>query len=144
MPLSTILFAIAGLATLTYVAGRQRAILVCSREPAQKFHSLPGYHGAYVAFWCVLPLLLVFVAWMVFEPSFLRASVLAALPAEFATASADVTDARNLLLLEPAGRRLDASVNRLYGFKCVPSRMPKARMSSEPIRSSPFTSKYHR
>ena len=89
MELSTILFAIAGLAALSYVAGRQRAILVSARDTAPKFHSLPGYHGAYVAFWCALPLLLVFAGWIVFEPGFLRASVLATLPPEFATASAD-------------------------------------------------------
>jgi len=87
--LSTILFAIAGLAALSYIAGRQRAILVGARDAAPKFHSLPGYHGAHLAFWCALPLLLIFAAWLVFEPGFLRASVLAALPPEFATASGD-------------------------------------------------------
>ena len=89
MELSTIFFAIAGLAALSYIAGRQRAILVGARDSAPKFHSLPGYHGAYLAFWCVLPLLLVFAAWVVLEPGFLRASVLAALPPEFAAAPGD-------------------------------------------------------
>jgi phosphate transport system permease protein len=87
--LSTILFAIAGLAALSYVAGRQRAILVGARSGAPRFHSLPGYHGAYVAFWCVLPLLVVFAAWLVFEPAFLRASVLATLPPDLAGAAGD-------------------------------------------------------
>jgi phosphate transport system permease protein len=86
---STILFAIAGLAALSYVAGRQRAILVGARPGGDKFHSLPGYHGAYLAFWCALPLLIIFAAWVVFEPGFLRASVLATLPSEYATMPRD-------------------------------------------------------
>jgi phosphate transport system permease protein len=87
--LSTTLFAIAGLAALSYIAGRQRAILVGARAGVPRFHSLPGYHGAYLAFWCALPLLLVFAAWLVFEPSFLRARVLATLPPELAALSGD-------------------------------------------------------
>jgi phosphate transport system permease protein len=86
---STILFAVAGLAALSYVAGRQRAILVGTRPGADKFHSLPGYHGAYVAFWCALPLLIVFAAWAILEPGYLRASVLATLPSEYASMSSD-------------------------------------------------------
>jgi phosphate transport system permease protein len=87
---STILFAIAGLAACTYIAGRQRAILVGAHSSRiTAFHSLPGYHGAYVAFWCALPLLLVFAAWISLEPAFLKARVLASLAPEFAAAGAD-------------------------------------------------------
>ena len=92
MELSTILFAIAGLAALSYVAGRQRAILIGTRAASPRFHSLPGHHGAYVAFWCVLPLLAVFAAWILIEPGYLRASVLAVLPPELAGASGGELD----------------------------------------------------
>ena len=89
MDLSTILFAIAGLAAVSYVAGRQRAILVGTRPGAEKFHSLPGYHGAYLAFWCALPLLALFAAWLIIEPAYVRASVLGSLPQEYADLSGD-------------------------------------------------------
>lgn len=98
---STILFAITGLAACAYVAGRQRAILIGARAD-QKCHSLPGYHGAYLALWCGLPLILLFAAWQVFEPSYLRAQVYASLPPEVADTSADTlglvyNDIRNLV-----------------------------------------------
>jgi phosphate transport system permease protein len=43
-------------------------------------HSLPGYHGGYVMLWCVLPALTVLALWQVFEPLWLRDSVIAVLP----------------------------------------------------------------
>jgi phosphate transport system permease protein len=100
---STILFAIIGLAVFGYIAGRQRAILVgASAASSRTFHSLPGYHGAYLALWCALPLILIFALWMSFEPAYLRMQVLSSLPSEFADASADelglvYNDIRNLV-----------------------------------------------
>ena len=86
---STILFAIAGLAAIGFVAGRQRAILVAARGSALRLHSLPGYYGAYLAFWCALPLLLLLAAWTFIEPSYLRSEVLSSLPPELADAGPD-------------------------------------------------------
>jgi len=87
---STILFAIIGLAACGFVAGRQRAILVAARGAGGlRFHSLPGYYGAYVALWCALPLILLFASWLIFEPAYLRAQVIASLPEELASLPAD-------------------------------------------------------
>jgi phosphate transport system permease protein len=88
---STILFVIAGLAICSYLAGRQRAILVGTRggPGAPRIHSLPGYHGAYLALWCALPLVFLFAAWVILEPAFLRAQVIASLPPELAAVPAD-------------------------------------------------------
>ena len=88
---STILFAIAGLAALSFIAGRQRAIVVAARGShgsAEKLHSLPGYYGAYLSLWCALPLLLLVVVWIFIEPAYLRSEVLQSLPAELASAPA--------------------------------------------------------
>jgi phosphate transport system permease protein len=79
---STILIVIAGLTAISFAAGRQRAILVGARGSALRLHSLPGYYGAYLAFWCALPLLLLLAAWVFLEPAFLRAEVMASLPPE--------------------------------------------------------------
>jgi phosphate transport system permease protein len=85
---STILLAIVGLAAVGFVAGRQRAILVAGRGSAFKFHSLPGYYGAYLALWCALPLLALLTIWIFAEPAYLRETVIASLPPEVADAPA--------------------------------------------------------
>ncbi|MGD8341695.1 MAG: phosphate ABC transporter permease subunit PstC [Gammaproteobacteria bacterium] len=99
---STIVFAIAGLAVVGFVVGRQRAILVASRGPSLRFHSLPGYYGAYVSLWCALPLLLLLASWIFMEPAFVRSQVLASLPPELSAVSGDelgliYNDIRNLV-----------------------------------------------
>jgi phosphate transport system permease protein len=99
---STILFVIAGLAAVSFVAGRQRAILVAARGSAFRFHSLPGYYGAYLALWCALPLLLLLAAWIFIEPAYLRSAVLSSLPPELAGVGADqlglvYNDIRNIV-----------------------------------------------
>jgi phosphate transport system permease protein len=100
---STILFVIAGLAAISFVVGRQRAI-VCGSRPGIGFrlHSLPGYHGAYLALWCALPVVLMLAAWIVFEPMHLRAQVVGSLPEELASLPDDqfgliYNDIRNLV-----------------------------------------------
>jgi phosphate transport system permease protein len=99
---SAILFVIGGLAALSFVAGRQRAILVGARAGVLKFHSLPGYYGAYLALWCVLPLIALFALWLIIEPAFLRAEVFQSLPPDLASLPKDqlglvYNDIRNLV-----------------------------------------------
>ncbi|MBF0324425.1 MAG: phosphate ABC transporter permease subunit PstC [Alphaproteobacteria bacterium] len=69
------------LTVLGYRLGRGRALAVVEGHPRQ-LHSLPSYHGYWVALWCGLPALAVIMAWLAFEPALLHALVLAALPAE--------------------------------------------------------------
>jgi phosphate transport system permease protein len=100
--LSTILFAIAGLAVVSFVVGRQRAILVAARGSALRLNSLPGYYGAYLSLWCALPLILLLAAWIFMEPAFVRSQVLASLPSEVADVSSDelgliYNDIRNIV-----------------------------------------------
>jgi phosphate transport system permease protein len=65
-------------------------------------HSLPGYHGGYVALWCALPALTLLVLWQVVEPAWLRSSVLDSLPEAMRVLPADqlgliYNDIRNLV-----------------------------------------------
>jgi phosphate transport system permease protein len=77
---STLLFVVVGLALLGYYVARQRAISAAVAAGPRRVHSLPGYHGGYVALWCALPALTLLVLWQVFEPVWLRSSVLGSLP----------------------------------------------------------------
>ncbi|HET7924365.1 MAG TPA: phosphate ABC transporter permease subunit PstC [Rhodanobacteraceae bacterium] len=81
MASSTLLFVVVGLALLGYYVGRQRAVVAAVTAPPRSFHSLPGYHGGYVALWCALPALALLVLWQVLEPSWLRSQVIDSLPA---------------------------------------------------------------
>ena len=56
---------------LAYQFGRRRALSVV-RGKARDLHSLPGYYGAYVALWCLVPAALFAVLWMIFEPVIVR------------------------------------------------------------------------
>ena len=80
MASSTLLFVVVGLALLGYYFGRQRAVAAAIAAGPRSVHSLPGYHGGYVALWCALPALTLLVLWQVLEPAWLRSSVLDSLP----------------------------------------------------------------
>jgi phosphate transport system permease protein len=77
---STLLIALCALAALAYYLGRQRAIAAAISAGPRVFHSLPGYHGGYVALWCAIPAVLVLAVWQIAEPLWLRDSVLSSLP----------------------------------------------------------------
>ena len=80
MASSTLLLVVVGLALLGYYIGRQRAVHAAVAAGPRSFHSLPGYHGGYVALWCALPALTLLVLWQVLEPAWLRSAVLDSLP----------------------------------------------------------------
>jgi phosphate transport system permease protein len=81
----TVIFATLLLLTLVgYYAGRQRAVATVGGRASQ-LHSLPSYHGAYVALWCLLPALLLFALWLIAEPHLLRALAIGALPPDLAS-----------------------------------------------------------
>ncbi len=99
---SGILIAVVALAIGGFYFGRQKAIPATAGRSAGRFHSLPGYYGAYVALWCALPLLVIVAAWFFLEPAFLRAEVLQSLPEDLRSLPADrlslvFNDIRNLV-----------------------------------------------
>ena len=80
---STLLLTIAVLAAFGYLVGRRRAISAVVAAGPRAFHSLPGYHGGYVALWCLVPAIALFAIWHVVEPVVLRGAVLDALPESY-------------------------------------------------------------
>ncbi|MDA0368362.1 MAG: phosphate ABC transporter permease subunit PstC [Proteobacteria bacterium] len=82
--LALALFLIAGLTILAYVGSRRRAIGAGRRN----LHSLPYYHGFYVALWVGIPSLVVVVAWLALQGTVIDSLLLASLTLE-ATAGKD-------------------------------------------------------
>src|SRR5262245_25795037 len=75
---------------------------------ASQLHSLPSYHGAYVALWCLLPALLLFALWLIAEPHLLRALVIGALPPELA----NLPDSQLGLVLNDVRNLAEGSASR--------------------------------
>ncbi|WP_173982754.1 phosphate ABC transporter permease subunit PstC [Magnetospirillum sp. SS-4] len=88
MQLLILTAALALLVVFGYASGQRRALAVAGGNP-RLLHSLPRYHGHFVALWCGLPALLVITAWLVLEPTLLRLLVTNALPAEMADQPAE-------------------------------------------------------
>lgn len=72
---------ILALGPVAWVAGWQRAIRVVDGE-TRKLHSRPGYAGAYVLLWTVLPALSLAILWAPAERIAVRGVVVSGLPAE--------------------------------------------------------------
>jgi phosphate transport system permease protein len=71
------------LTAIGYYLGRNRAIATVGGQ-RRTLHSLPSYHGAYVALWCALPAFILFALWLVLEPHVIRALLISNLPPETA------------------------------------------------------------
>ena len=88
------------LSVIGYYLGRSRSVAVAGGD-ASRLHSLPSYHGAYVALWCGLPSLMIVVAWLVLEPVVAQWILMANLPPESRNLGPDqlsllITDIKNL------------------------------------------------
>ncbi|MDE0059411.1 MAG: phosphate ABC transporter permease subunit PstC [Defluviicoccus sp.] len=77
-PLSLII-ALLALSIFGYYFGRRRALALAGGR-SHSLHSRPGYYGAYVALWCALPALGIFVLWLLAQPSVIESIVVSALP----------------------------------------------------------------
>jgi|SRR5688572_30426815 len=64
-----------------YRVGRRRALASVGGN-ARRLHSLPGYHGVYLALWCGLPALLLLAAWVALDDQVVRWALVGDLPAE--------------------------------------------------------------
>jgi phosphate transport system permease protein len=100
MALWPLFFVILVLSAIGYYMGRAAAV-----ERAQsanvRLHSLLGYYGWYVALWCGLPCLIIYVAWFAIEDTLIRSLVVRSLPGEIASLPPDrlnltITEIRNL------------------------------------------------
>jgi phosphate transport system permease protein len=67
------------LSLAAYQMGRRRAFRLVDGQ-LRNLHSLPVYYGLYAAMWCVLPALLVLIAWTAFDGAVIAHLVAAQLP----------------------------------------------------------------
>ncbi|MFL4471195.1 phosphate ABC transporter permease subunit PstC [Tateyamaria armeniaca] len=79
MPFTWLVLIILALAATGYVLGRRRALASAGGD-ARNLHSLPSYYGSNVAMWAVVPAAGVLLIWLLAQPYFVNARVLAMLP----------------------------------------------------------------
>ncbi len=108
--LSTLLL----LAVIGFFMGRSRAVAVSGGQPS-RLHSLPSYHGLYVAVWCGTPSLVVVVAWLILEPQVAQWMLMANLPPEAKALDGDqlallISDIKNLATGNIVSREIDPSL----------------------------------
>ncbi len=70
----------------SFIIGQSRA-RASAGSSGLKLHSLPNYHGCYVALWAGVPALLILLLWLALEPVFLRSIVLDTIPERTASMS---------------------------------------------------------
>jgi len=63
-----------GLSTLAYQYGRRKALSSVAGNHGA-LHSLPSYHGVYLALWCGFPALLIVLVWLMFQTSLIETLV---------------------------------------------------------------------
>jgi phosphate transport system permease protein len=83
-----------GLSTFAYQHARRKALRSVSGSVSD-LHSLPSYHGAYVAIWCGLPALIVIALWVLLQTDLVERMVLSGI----AEGTADMTAGQISLLL---------------------------------------------
>jgi phosphate transport system permease protein len=88
MQITVLVLALMLLTAIGYRLGRRRAVAL-SGNRIGILHSLPAYHGYYVALWCGLPAFGLLAAWMAFEPEIIRQLLIANLPDVLRNMTAD-------------------------------------------------------
>ena len=83
-----------GLSTLAYQYGRRKALSAAAGS-YHSLHSLPSYHGVYMALWCGFPALLIVLVWLMFQTSLIETLVLS----DLAGATAALSEGQINLLL---------------------------------------------
>ena len=74
-----VIVALVTLGVLGYVMGRQRVTAMAAGSGVHS-HSLPSYHGAFVALWVGLPAFFLALVWLLLQESVIDQLVLASLP----------------------------------------------------------------
>ncbi len=109
---TALLFLILGLALIAWITGRARAVAFVRAGAAASgstttikglVHSLPSYHGWYMALWAVIPALLFLAIWSSVSPAMVTNAVLAApiasdLPDDGFARAAILSEARSIAM----------------------------------------------
>ncbi len=111
MRLSTLALILTAMALAAFYLGRRRAVAIGGGlGPTRRLHSLPKYYGYYTALWCVLPGLVLLLAWTAMSDSIITSRVIESLPGTLrnqpeAQLGLTLNDIRNLA----AGQMVDES-----------------------------------
>jgi len=111
MRLSTLALILTAMALAAFYLGRSRAVAIGGGTGlARRLHSLPKYYGYYTALWCVLPGLVLLLAWTAFSDTIITSRVIESLPGTLrnqpeAQLGLTLNDIRNLA----AGQMVDES-----------------------------------
>ena len=83
MTITALLILVLGLGAIGWMAGRAKAArFSVSRTRSDKMHSLPSYHGWYVALWAVIPALVFLSVWNFVSPALITDAALTSSAAE--------------------------------------------------------------
>ena len=114
MTTSVLILTILVLALFGFWMGRSRARLLAGSNHLSVLHSLPSYHGSYVALWCGLPAFLLIAVWLALEPSIVEHIVVAAMPAPDSLSPSQLSllaaDIRNLATGNIVSRDVDPAL----------------------------------
>ncbi|HKX36846.1 MAG TPA: phosphate ABC transporter permease family protein, partial [Rhizorhapis sp.] len=103
---AAILLLVIGLGVIAWVSARAKAVRLRSGG-TRRLHSLPNYHGWYVALWTTLPALLFLTVWSNVSPGLVTQAVLdnpaaTELPEDAFSRGAILSEARNIATGEQA------------------------------------------
>ncbi|MGK2740858.1 phosphate ABC transporter permease subunit PstC [Tepidicaulis sp. LMO-SS28] len=93
--LTTLFICLTAVVAAGYLFGKSKA-RHAAKVSGERLHSLPGYHGAYVAFWVGLPCFVLVLAWLLLQDTIVEQIVIAAIPADV---TADLSASRIDLLI---------------------------------------------
>ena len=89
MQSTTLILILGAMSVAAFYLGRRRSVvLVGGPRHGSVLHSLPGYYGYFTAIWCLLPALAILFLWVLLEPRFIVALVVAGLPESYQSLSA--------------------------------------------------------
>lgn len=111
MRLTTLALILTAMALAAFFLARRRAIVIGGGTgTARRLHSLPKYYGYYASLWCVLPGVVLLLAWATLSDTIITGRVIDSLPETLrnqpeAQLSLTLNDIRNLA----AGQMVDES-----------------------------------
>lgn len=135
MRLTTLALILTAMALAAFYLARRRAVVIRGGAAAtRRLHSLPKYYGYYASLWCVLPGVVLLIAWAALSDTLITSRVVESLPDALrnqpeAQLSLTLNDIRNLA----AGQMVDES--RRAEFEVAAQLYTDLRAASQRILS---------
>ncbi|MEQ9519425.1 MAG: phosphate ABC transporter permease subunit PstC [Parvibaculum sp.] len=109
-----LILAVLALGAFGFWIGRARARVLAKGAHLSSLHSLPSYHGTYVALWCCVPAFLLIAGWTAFEPAIVEFIVIGSLPAAAELSASQlsllIADISNLASGNIVSREVDSTL----------------------------------